>query len=89
MHLSLRLRDISLAAGRHGVLRSDLDLFRGPGTAGARRQWPRPTASRATARFWSVSVVDGWPIAHHVFEGNRRDANTVPHVLHDLEQRFG
>jgi transposase len=34
-------------------------------------------------------MVDGWPIAHHVFEGNRRDANTVPHVLHDLEQRFG
>jgi transposase len=34
-------------------------------------------------------LVDGWPIAHHVFEGNRRDANTVPHVLRDLEQRFG
>jgi transposase len=34
-------------------------------------------------------MVDGWPIAHHVFEGNRRDANTVPHVLRDLEQRFG
>jgi hypothetical protein len=23
-------------------------------------------------------MVDGWPIAHHVFEGNRRDAKTVP-----------
>jgi transposase len=34
-------------------------------------------------------VVDGWPIAHHVFAGNRRDANTVPDVLRDLEQRFG
>jgi len=34
-------------------------------------------------------VVDGWPIAHHVFAGNRRDAKTVPDVLHDLEQRFG
>src|SRR6516162_3050022 len=34
-------------------------------------------------------IVDGWPIAHHVFEGNRRDANTVPDVLRDLEQRFG
>lgn len=34
-------------------------------------------------------LVDGWPIAHHVFEGNRRDANTVPDVLRDLEQRFG
>ena len=34
-------------------------------------------------------MVDGWPIAHHVFEGNRRDAMTVPEVLSDLEQRFG
>ena len=34
-------------------------------------------------------MVDGWPIAHHVFEGNRRDAKTVPDVMRDLEQRFG
>src|SRR2546422_906307 len=34
-------------------------------------------------------MVDGWPIAHHVFAGNRRDAKTVPEVLRDLEQRFG
>ena len=34
-------------------------------------------------------MVDGWPIAHHVFAGNDRDASTVPSVLADLEQRFG
>ncbi len=34
-------------------------------------------------------MVDGWPLAHHVFRGNRRDATTVRHVLEDLEQRFG
>src|SRR5579883_171350 len=34
-------------------------------------------------------MVDGWPIAHHVFNGNWRDAKTVPQVLNDLEQRFG
>src|SRR6516162_7339312 len=34
-------------------------------------------------------LVDGWPIAHHVFAGNRRDAKTVPDVLRDLEERFG
>src|SRR5215470_5691262 len=34
-------------------------------------------------------MVDGWPIAHHVFAGNRRDAKTVPDVLRDLEGRFG
>jgi transposase len=26
-------------------------------------------------------MVDGWPIAHHVFEGNRRDSKTVPDVV--------
>jgi transposase len=34
-------------------------------------------------------MVDGWPIAHHVFAGNRRDSTTVPYVLSDLKQRFG
>jgi transposase len=36
-----------------------------------------------------VVVVDGWPIAHHVFAGNWRDAKTVPTVLDDLASRFG
>jgi transposase len=34
-------------------------------------------------------MVDGWPIAHHVFAGNRRDAMTVSDVVSDLERRFG
>jgi transposase len=34
-------------------------------------------------------MVDGWPLAHHVFAGNWRDAMTVPSVLEDLEKRFG
>jgi transposase len=34
-------------------------------------------------------MVDGWPITHHVFQGNWRDARTVPQVLADLEARFG
>src|SRR5712691_4625733 len=36
-----------------------------------------------------VVMVDGWPITHHVFQGNWRDAKTVKQVLEDLEQRFG
>lgn len=36
-----------------------------------------------------VVMVDDWPITHHVFPGNARDASTVPDVLDDLEQRFG
>lgn len=34
-------------------------------------------------------MIDGWPIAHHVFEGNRRDCTTVERVLKDLQERFG
>ena len=34
-------------------------------------------------------MIDGWPIAHHVFPGNRRDAQTVESVLNDLQERFG
>jgi hypothetical protein len=33
-------------------------------------------------------MVDGWPIAHHVFEGNKRDAKTVPDVMGDLEAAY-
>lgn len=36
-----------------------------------------------------VVMIDGWPIAHHVFEGNQRDCSTVEMVLKDLEERFG
>ncbi len=34
-------------------------------------------------------MIDGWPIAHHVFQGNKRDSTTVEGVLKDLQQRFG
>jgi transposase len=36
-----------------------------------------------------VVMIDGWPLAHHVFEGNQRDSSTVKTVLKDLEERFG
>jgi transposase len=36
-----------------------------------------------------VVMIDGWPIAHHVFPGQGRDASTVKRVLQDLEERFG
>jgi len=34
-------------------------------------------------------MIDGWPIAHHVFEGNKRDSTTVESVLADIQKRFG
>src|SRR5713101_4702087 len=35
-----------------------------------------------------VVMVAGWPITHHVWEGNRKDSTTVLEVLRDLQQRF-
>ena len=36
-----------------------------------------------------VVMMEGWPIAHHVFAGNRLDQTTVNEVVQDLNQRFG
>src|SRR5438874_1227503 len=35
-----------------------------------------------------VVMVAGWPIAHHVWAGNRIDHSTVQEVIHDLRKRF-
>jgi transposase len=34
-------------------------------------------------------MINGWPIAHHVFEGSMRDSETLEQVLNDLQERFG
>lgn len=34
-------------------------------------------------------MMDGWPIAHHVFAGNRLDQTTVGEVVEDLRRRLG
>src|ERR1700736_3175328 len=34
-------------------------------------------------------MINGWPIAHHVFDGSLRDSATVEMVLKDLQERFG
>ncbi len=35
-----------------------------------------------------VVMVAGWPIAHHVWPGNRKDSTTVQEVVRDLCKRF-
>jgi transposase len=35
-----------------------------------------------------VVMMDGWPVAHHVFAGNRLDQTTVLEVVRDLNARF-
>ena len=36
-----------------------------------------------------VVMVAGWPVAHHVWPGNRIDHDTVQEVVGDLQKRFG
>jgi transposase len=36
-----------------------------------------------------VVMVAGWPIAHHVWSGNRVDHDTVQEIVGDLQKRFG
>jgi transposase len=36
-----------------------------------------------------VVMANGFPIAHHVFEGNKADKTTLQHVLSDVDRRFG
>ena len=88
--LYLRLRDLF-------SLRVDMVLYdltstyfegQGPPELGANGH-SRDGKPRNRQVLVGLVMVDGWPIAHHVFAGNWRDAKTVPAVLRDLEQRFG
>lgn len=61
---------------------------RGPAGLGAHGH-SRDRRPRNRQVLVGLVMVDGWPIAHHVFAGNWRDAKTVPQVLRDLHERFG
>jgi hypothetical protein len=55
------------------------DVFRRPP-----RPWPQAgDTPRNPQAPIGLIMVDGWPIAHHVSNGNWRDAKTVPEVLND------
>lgn len=88
--LYLRLRDLF-------SLKVDLVLYdltstyfegKGPPGLGAHGH-SRDGKPRNRQVLVGLVMVGGWPITHHVFRGNLRDANTVPQILEDLEQRFG
>lgn len=88
--LYLRLRDLF-------SLQVDLVLYdltstyfegQGPPLLGA-HGYSRDGKPRNRQVLVGVVMVGGWPITHHVFRGNMRDAKTVKQVLEDLEQRFG
>ena len=82
--LFLRLRDLF-------SLKADLvfydvtsTYFEGHGPPGlGRHGYSRDGKPRDRQVLVGQVMVDGWPIAHHVFAGNWRDAATVPAVLRD------
>jgi transposase len=88
--LFLRLRDLfSLQVDMVFYdLTSSYFEGQGPPTLGANGH-SRDGKPRNRQVLVGLVMIDGWPIAHHVFEGNQRDAKTVPAVVSDLEQRFG
>ena len=64
--------------------------FEGRGPAGlADFGYSRDGKSRNRQVQVGLVMINGWPIAHHVFDGSLRDAETVETVLKDLQQRFG
>jgi transposase len=64
--------------------------FEGNGPAElAKHGYSRDSKPRNRQVLVGVVMIDGWPIAHHVFEGNQRDSTTVESVLKDLQERFG
>lgn len=54
----------------------------------AKHGYSRDQRRRNVQVIVGVVLVAGWPITHHVWEGNRRDATTVIEVLRDLKERF-
>jgi transposase len=59
----------------------------GPATL-AKHGYSRDGKPRNVQVVVGMVMVAGWPIAHHVWAGNRRDSTTVKEVIQDLGQRF-
>jgi len=63
--------------------------FEGSGPPGfARHGYSRDGKPRNTQVIVGVVMVNGWPIVHHVWEGNRLDHTTVQQVVAELRRRF-
>src|SRR5258705_266794 len=63
--------------------------FEGRGPAGlAKFGYSRDGKPRNRQVQVGLVMINGWPIAHHVFDGSLRDSATVEMVLKDLQERF-
>jgi len=54
----------------------------------AQHGYSRDAKSQNVQVIVGMVMVAGWPIAHHVWEGNRIDHSTVQEVISDLRKRF-
>ena len=64
--------------------------FEGQGPAEvARCGYSRDSKPRHRQILLGVVMMEGWPMAHHVFAGNRLDQTTLGEVVEDFQQRFG
>ena len=64
--------------------------FEGQGPAELGRfGYSRDSQPRQRQVLVGVVMMQGWPIAHHVFAGNRPDQATLLEVVADLRSRFG
>ncbi len=62
--------------------------FEGHGPPLAKHGYSRDGKPRNVQVVVGVVMVAGWPIAHHVWEGNTKDGATVGEVVEDLSKRF-
>lgn len=90
LELLLRLRDLFALEPELALYDLTSTYFEGDGPSElARHGYSRDGKPRKRQVLVGVVMVNGWPIVHHVFRGNLRDAQTVEQVVTDLEQRFG
>ena len=90
MELFGRLRDLFHLQAEMVFYDLTSTYFEGRGPAGlADFGYSRDGKSRNRQVQVGLVMINGWPIAHHVFDGSLRDAETVETVLKDLQQRFG
>jgi transposase len=88
--LFLRLRDLFSLKPEMVFYDLTSTYFEGEGPAGfARHGYSRDGKPHNRQVLVGLVMVNGWPIAHHVFRGNLRDNQTVLGVLKDLNQRLG
>lgn len=63
--------------------------FEGTGPENAQYGYSRDGKPQNRQVMMGLVMIDGWPIAHHIFAGNIKDSSTVIDVIKDLEKRFG